>query len=59
MPRELSVILSKREWENVLAGRDRTLRIFQENELHHYFGDKPEDDIVRVNMTELTPNQQG
>ena len=50
---ERVVIFSKMEWGEFLAGQRKTLTIFQESDLHHEFGDKPEEYIVRVKITEI------
>jgi hypothetical protein len=49
---EVTVILSKQEWEELLLRGRKTLTIFKETDLHFEFGDDPNDYIVRVKMTE-------
>ncbi len=50
---EKVVFLSKRQWENFLAGREKTLRTFNEGELHHHFGDFPKEEVVKVKISEV------
>lgn len=53
--RNVTVIISKSAWEALLAGKKvAVLRVFSEGELHHEFGDNPEEFIVRVKITPVT-----
>jgi|GEM_PF-6395500 len=51
---EVILIVSKLEWEDLLRGRVKTLTFYKENDLHHEFGDKPEEYITQVKITEIT-----
>jgi len=51
--KEKEVILSKKEWEAFLSGQQKTLKFFQETDLHHEFGDNPEKYIVRVTISQV------
>lgn len=42
------VIVSKRNWVDFLEGRTDKLQAHKTNELHHEFGDNPEDHIIRL-----------
>jgi hypothetical protein len=44
----VDIILAKIDWEKFLARRLKERRIFKEEELHHAFGDDPQEYIVRV-----------
>lgn len=46
----VSIIMSKREWEALNEDRLGSIKIYRETELHHQFGDHPEEEIVRVDI---------
>jgi len=51
MSQTRKVIVSKLEWEKLLNGQLKSLRIFKESDLHYQFGDNPEEHIVRLSIS--------
>ena len=46
-------IVSKMNWKEVQEGYNDYLYFYNENQLHHAFGDSPEEHIVRVRIEEV------
>lgn len=42
------IIVGKKNWQEFRDGKTKTLRRYDEDELHHKFGDDPGKEIVRV-----------
>lgn len=54
---QVFVIISRRDWGILKSGgKVSLLRIFDESELHHEFGDRPDDFVVRVKISEVFLN---
>jgi len=51
--KKATVIISKIDWESLLAGVTRQINIYRDSDLHHYFGDHPEEHIVKVEIREI------
>lgn len=43
-------IVSKKDWKNLKNDELGTLTFYKESELHHFFGDDPESEIVRLKI---------
>jgi len=54
--KEVTVAIYKSAWQALLKGeRVAALRVFSKDDLlHHQFGDKPEEFIIRVKITPVT-----
>lgn len=48
-------IVSKMNWEEVQEGRNNYLYFYNENQLHHTFGDNPEEHIIRIRIERVSP----
>lgn len=48
---ELTVIISRVNWNDLLNGRTKTIRIYSEGELHYEFGDYAKDHIIEVKIS--------
>ena len=47
------VIVTKTNWNSYLKGHAKSLSTIQESQLHHLFGDYPEEHIVRLRIEEV------
>ncbi len=50
--KRIIVIISKTAWKELLAGEREVISTYEDSDLHYYFGDHPEEDIVRVEINE-------
>ncbi|MFH0873433.1 MAG: hypothetical protein V1846_01185 [Candidatus Komeilibacteria bacterium] len=57
MPEELMVVVARREWQRLLDGQTNTVTVLKETDLHRFFGDHPEEYIVRLKVTALPEGQ--
>lgn len=48
--KSVSVIISKKNWQELLEGRARAVIVYKESELRYLFGDYPEERIIRVEI---------
>jgi len=55
--KKATVIISKIDWESLLAGVTRQINIYRDSDLHHYFGDHPEEDTIKVEIREIDGEQ--
>lgn len=50
--RKIEVILSKKEWEEILSGKSGSIQTFRDSNAHYYFDDNPQEEAVRVEIIE-------
>ncbi len=48
--KKVTVIISKIDWESLLAGVTKQINIYEDSDLHYYFGDHPEQYTIKVEI---------